>query len=372
MRRRIAIDGRPISDRFPGIGRYVFNLVRELPEVAEDHFTVVLDRGAPQHRFALDSLERAGVELIYCDGDPRSARGWLGASRLGPRLSLSLLHATSPFLPAAPGCPVVLTMHDLIPLRVDGTMRPVMRWLYRILLHRALRAAAHVLAVSETTKDDLVALGVEAAHITVTPAAPDPHFRRTGPAAVEDLRLRLGLPDRYVLFLGGNRPHKNLTVLLEAWERVRRLGDESHGLVVAGNQDPRWESPSEHAGELGLEDVVFLGEVAEEDLPALFSGATLFVQPSLWEGVGLPLLEAMACGVPVACSAVAGLEETAGGAALGFDPRRPAEVAAVMAEALANPALREDLAARGRARVAPLSWRETARCTAAAYARVLA
>jgi alpha-1,3-rhamnosyl/mannosyltransferase len=172
-----------------------------------------------------------------------------------------------------------------------------------------------------------------------------------------------------VLYLGSNKPHKNLVRLIEAWRIVTSSFQlPASCLIVAGVWDERYPEVKLRAAELGLGDrVIFLGPVAESDLPALYSGATLFAFPSIYEGFGLPVLEAMACGVPVVCSNVSSLPEVAGAAALLVDPLDVDGLAAAIGRVLADGNLRAELRQKGVAQAARFTWEETARRTLAIY-----
>ncbi|MCL4396030.1 MAG: glycosyltransferase family 4 protein [Chloroflexi bacterium] len=221
-----------------------------------------------------------------------------------------------------------------------------------------------MLAPSVSTRQDLVSiLGVPLNKVDVVPLAADARFVPQPAAEIERARAKYTLPPEYVLSVGINKPHKNLSALLDAWRQV----DSPARLVIAGPWDTRYPLENQ-AGSAG---VTFLHEVADADLPALYAGALLFVMPSLYEGFGLPALEAMACGVPVVCSNAASLPEVVGDAALLFDPTRVEEIAAALQRALAARALRDQLAARSRDRAAQFSWERAARETLRVYASVV-
>lgn len=171
-----------------------------------------------------------------------------------------------------------------------------------------------------------------------------------------------------MLYMGINKPHKNLVFLLEVFSELKT----EVKLVLAGKEDPRYPEARRKAERLNLgESVVFLGEVADNDLPMLYNGAELFVFPSLHEGFGLPVLEAIACGTPVVCSNTSSLPEIVGDAALTLDPLdREAWVAALM-EVLDKEALRAEMREKGLKRAAAFSWEETARRTWKAYQSTL-
>jgi alpha-1,3-rhamnosyl/mannosyltransferase len=174
-----------------------------------------------------------------------------------------------------------------------------------------------------------------------------------------------------VLYLGSNKPHKNLERLVRAWERfVHERGEQFSlpHLVIAGHLDPRYPEVRHMVETRGLRNTVrFVHNVAEDDIPGLYSGADIFVFPSYYEGFGLPPLEAMACGVPVLCAYASSLPEVVGDAALTFDPYNPLELTAELRRLLETPALREHLRVRGTQRARAFSWEQTARATLAVY-----
>ena len=201
----------------------------------------------------------------------------------------------------------------------------------------------------------------------------DARFFPRPEAEVAEVAARLGLGRPYVLYLASNKPHKNLVRLLQAWSLVAAdRSIEPCQLVIAGHWDARFPEAREAARRLGLmERVQFAGEVEERDLPAAYSGARLFVFPSLYEGFGLPVLEAMACGAPVICSNTSSLPEVAGDAAVQVDPLDVQGLAAAMARALADETVRAGLRERGLLRAAEFTWERTARATLAVYRSAL-
>jgi alpha-1,3-rhamnosyl/mannosyltransferase len=178
------------------------------------------------------------------------------------------------------------------------------------------------------------------------------------------------LPEKYVLYFGSNKPHKNLPRLVEAFARWHTESRESQiRLVVAGQWDVRYPEAKQRAEDLNA-PVLFIGSVDDAALPALYSSATAFVFPSLYEGFGLPPLEAMACGVPVVCSNAASLPEVVGDAALLVNPRAAEEIAAAITRVLTDAALRDELRAKSLVRASQFSWERTARATLRVYESV--
>jgi glycosyltransferase involved in cell wall biosynthesis len=228
-----------------------------------------------------------------------------------------------------------------------------------------------VIAVSETTRAELLArYRLPPARVAVVPEAAASHFAPPAAAVLGAVRERYGLTHPYVLFVGFLEPKKNLGTLLEAIARLRRRGAwGTTELVIAGA--PGWgAAPAPRVQALGLERTVrFLGPVPDADLPALYAGALAFAFPSLWEGFGLPVLEAMAAGAPVVASNRGALPEITAGAALLAEPE-PEAFADALGQLVGDAAVRERLRAAGLARAADFSWERTARETLAIYRAV--
>jgi alpha-1,3-rhamnosyl/mannosyltransferase len=361
----IVIDTRTATDHFPGIGRYVANLAQVLRQVAPDlNLSLLTDPSAMATCLTLPDLPH-----IACCASPFSVRQQWAVPAALRRARATLYHSPYYLMPYRPGVPTVLTIHDLIPLLFPHHSTAQARLLFRWAMALALRAARRVIAISEATRRDLLAhFRVPAAHVVVAPEAADPSFRPRPAAEVETVRRKYGLSGQYILYLGSNKPHKNLLHLVEAFSR---LTPHTSHLVIAGVWDPRYPEVRQRAEALGLEErVCFLGPVAESDLPAVYSGATLFAFPSLYEGFGLPVLEAMACGAPVVCSNTSSLPEVAGDAALTFDPTSIDAIADALRRLLSDSELRAELRTRGLHRAAQFSWERTAQETLAVYESV--
>jgi alpha-1,3-rhamnosyl/mannosyltransferase len=273
-------------------------------------------------------------------------------------------------MPYRPGLPTVLTFYDLIPLYFPAYVSWRARLSFHFTMRLALRTADRIIAISEASKRDLLAaFQVDPARVTAAPLAPDPRFSPQSAATTAALRTRYALPETFLLYLGINKPHKNLTALIQAYAR---LPASAPPLVIAGAWDARYPEARTTAHTLDLGDRVrFLGPVAETDLQALYTAATAFVFPSLYEGFGLPVLEAMACGTPVACSNVSSLPEVAGDAALLFAPGDVPALAETLERLIEDHTLRAGLRQRGLARAAQFTWAQTAAATLGAYRKLL-
>jgi alpha-1,3-rhamnosyl/mannosyltransferase len=363
-------DTRVVQDHFPGIGRYSFNLARSLGPLLERTEKLVLlrDPAAPS-RHDLRALAGERVSVVDVAAPVFSLSQHWRIPALLRRLRVSVYHSPYFVMPLLPGVPAVVTVHDLIPLRTDGSSGRIHKLILVAALGMALRSCAAILTPSRATADDLRHYSAHAAgRVEAIPSAVDPSFHPQPRDLVERTLARLSVPDRYVLYVGSNRPHKNLPRLVEAWARV----DWREGpLVVAGPWDPRIPAARRRAEELRLGNRVrFLGPVSEEDLPRLYAGATLFAFPSECEGFGFPIVEAMSCGAPVACSNAGALAEVAGGAAELFPPHDVGVMAEVLTGLLADAERRADLARRGSQRAAPLTWEATSRQVLSIYRKL--
>jgi glycosyltransferase involved in cell wall biosynthesis len=257
-------------------------------------------------------------------------------------------------------CPVptVVTVHDLGYLHHPETHRPSDRWYLDWTTRRHARMAAHVIADSHATCQDLIQhYGGNPGRISVVYPGRDEALARVEDAGIiAAARQRYGIRGRYLLYLGTLQPRKNLARLVEAFARLQ-LADNDLQLVLAGKKGWLYEDLFVRVRRLGLDGrVVFAGYVADGDKAALLSGATALVYPSLYEGFGLPILEAMACGVPVLTSNVSSLPEVAGEAALLVDPLNVEAMAAGLSRLVADAGLRRALVERGHAQVRQFSW----------------
>jgi glycosyltransferase involved in cell wall biosynthesis len=369
---RIGIDGRYIQDHFPGIGRYTYNLIKGLTEVApEGDFVVFHSPQLLNTRYDLDEVgRRPNVQLVPVDVPAFSLKEQYRLPWLAKSLALDLLHSPYYVKPYWLPCPSVVTIHDLIPSIYPQYLPSRWRaWIFRATAGLALRSAVRVIAVSESTGRDLKRFfGTPLEKIVVTHEAADERFRPLPERETEAVRRKYGLPRRYILYLGINKPHKNLVHLLEVFS----ASQTEVKLVLAGREDLRYPQAREAAERLGLGGkVLFLGEVADDDLPLLYNGAAFFVFPSLYEGFGLPVLEAMACGTPVICTNTSSLPEIVGDAAITLDPLdREAWLGAVKL-VLESEALREGMRERGLRSARMFSWEETARQTWEVYRAIL-
>jgi glycosyltransferase involved in cell wall biosynthesis len=346
--------GHAAGYRQTGVSRYVERLLASLPAALRPGDQLVPLRSGDG--VAADPRRRAAWE-----------QGILPA--LAVRRRLDLLHGPVNVVPLAAPCPLIVTVHDLAYLRLPEVVPERRRRYFTALTRLSVRRARRVLAVSESTKRDLVELlGVDERRVAVTPLAADERFRLLSPEALARFRGAAALDRPYVLYLGTIEPRKNLPALLRAFEAI--AADLPHLLVIVGPDGWMTESFYETLRRMRhRERVRRVGFAPAGDLAAWYGAADLFVFPSRYEGFGLPVLEAMACGTPVVTTNVSSLPEVADEAALCVDPADDAALAGAMRRVLADPALAADLRTRGLARAGEFSWSRTAALTVDAYHR---
>ncbi len=367
---RILIDGRTIQDHFPGIGRYVYNLILALAPQVEGELWVLVDDRAHNTRYPLSDLARpAGVRLINTHVPVFHWREQTRLPALIRELQPDVVHFPYNVRPFRLGLPSLLTLYDAIPRRFPGYFGRLRRWQIEIIQRLAIHSSQAFVAISEATARDFQRYyGLASGRITVTPLASDPCFHPQDADAIAALRRRLHLPSSYILYLGSNKPHKNLPRLIVAYAQLRRQLADAPALVIAGHWDDRYPAARRLVTERHLGAFVqLLGPVSNDDLPLLYAGASLFVFPSLYEGFGLPVLEAMACGTPVACSRTSSLPEIAGDAAVLFDPTETGAITTAMLRLLQDEELRQDYGQRGISQAGRFCWSQTAAGTLACY-----
>ncbi len=371
----IAIDYTAAVQQRAGIGRYTRELVGAL---------LRLEEAREAHRYTL--FAAAGGRTASVGEFPPAVRRrflplndeWVARLWHRARLPIPVETFTGPIdlfyspdfvlPPTRPRTRTLLTVHDLSFLRYPDHFVPkLVQYLSRV-VPESVRRADRVLADSEATRADLVdLLGTPPEKVEVLYSGVDERFRPEGePGERERLRARYGLDRPYVLSVGTIQPRKNYIRLIRAFARLPVSGVM---LVIAGARGWLYEEVLAEAARQA-ERVRILGFVEDEDLPALYRGASLFVFPSFYEGFGLPVLEAMACGVPVVCSCASSLPEVAGDAALLVDPHDEEGLREAMERALEDEGLRREMTARGRARAAAFTWERAARGLMAAFAEV--
>ena len=373
---RVTLDLSPSVQGRAGLGRYAGELAAALQTSCPQDEQLALFINDPQGRSPQPPLDRLPVTRRTLANKP-----WRLSTLLGHCLRLAqdgwvgrpdIFLATEHLLPHLRHTCSVFTLHDLIFRFFPEAHLPLNRWFLNLMMPRFLRAADAVIAVSECTRQDAVrCYGLPEAKIHVIYEGVNARFRPAeDPTCLAAVRQRYGLAERYLLYVGTIEPRKNLLTLFEAM-RVADLNNLQ--LAIVGTKGWLYGPTFERVRCLGLEGrVLFTGFVPDDDLPALYQAAEAFVFPSLYEGFGLPVLEAMACGTPVVCSAAASLPEVAGQAALLVPPQDVAAWTAALTRITSDAALRAELSQRGRRQAAKFSWEKAAAQTRQLYRQVYA
>jgi glycosyltransferase involved in cell wall biosynthesis len=363
---RIGIDARKLADY--GIGTYLQGLLAEyagLPEPPE--VVLFLRRGMETLLPEMPENWR----LVEVEAPGYSAREQLTVPLAALRARLDVLHVPHYVIPLLYPFRMVVTVHDIIHVLFPEFLPNALSFAYaRMAIRAAVRRARVLVAVSETTADDLVRLfGAVRERLRVIPHGVHGEFLATGEAVSDERRReRFGLRPPYLLHVGNHKPHKNAEGLLKAYQLLaQRSRPQVPPLVLVGGFSPDGEM-ARRSRAMGLGDRVrCIGHVEREELAALYRGASAFVYPTLYEGFGLPILEAMACGVPVVAGDAPAVREVAQDAVVRVNPRDVVELAAAIRRVLEQPELRAQLAAAGRARAHEYSWQRAAAATLAAY-----
>ena len=369
---RIAIDGRKLHDY--GIGTYVRNLLRQLARQGGTNEYVVFCRPID-----CDAIEELGPRL-------RAVVETAGAYSIAEQFALpmalrregaELFHAPHYVLPPLTPCRSVVTIHDCIHLRFPQYLPSTLGYAYaRGQMWTATHRAARVITVSEASKRDILHyFHIPESRIEVIYNAIDDRFWQEPPAdEVARVRERYRLTDPFVLYTGNIKPHKNLERLIEAFHLLRQNSPNLSNvqLLIIGDEISKYATlrRAVHRHKLH-KHVRFFGFVPDQTLAALYRLADVFVFPSLYEGFGLPPLEAMASGTPVITSNVSSLPEVVGDAAIMIDPHDPKAIAEAMHRVLTDPGLRADLRARGLARAREFSWERSIKRVREIYDEVM-
>ena len=366
---RVAIDARKLHDF--GIGTYIRNLLRQLARIDSETDYVLLSPQADLHVAAqLGPNFRAVLE----PSPNYSLREQIHVPWVLRRERPDVFHAPHYVLPAAVGCRSVVTIHDCIHLMFPQYLPNKAAYAYaRASMWAAVKRSNCILTVSEASKRDILHFfNVAPEKIVVVYNAIDEHFWLTPPEEeVSRVRERYQLDHQFILYVGNIKPHKNLGRLIEAFAGLRRTGFEDLKLLIIGDEISKLPSlrRAVHGHKLH-KHVRFLGYLSEGPLRALYRLASLFVFPSLYEGFGLPPLEAMASGTPVVTSNQSSLPEVTGDAAVLVDPYDVASIEDGMRRVLTDPALAADLRRRGPERAREFSWVRSVEKTRAVYGQV--
>lgn len=358
MRIGILIYGldRPLS----GISRYTTELVQALIDLPNAPEIVLLCAGGA------GPLEKLDVPQVHIPGCKRLpgliTLGNALLPLLARRYKLDVVHdptGVTPFALGGGGAKTVVTVHDVIPYSYPNVSTRLDTLIYHRWLPRILPRVDGVITVSESSRQDIMRyLNISPDNIYTTVEGVNSAFKPASSDEIARIRNKYHISEPYILYIGSVEERKNLSRVLEAYAR---LGETTHKLVVVGAKKWKYQQINETLATLDLGDrVVFTGYVAEADLPILCSGADVFVFPSLYEGFGLPVLEAMASGTPVVTSNVSSLPEVAGDAAITVDPYDVDMITDAMHGLLTTPERQHEFAEKGLLRAAAFTWERAA------------
>ena len=366
---KIAFDLRRIGN--PGIGRYMKCLVEEILQQEPGHdYLLILPADA------LDTIRSNGANVTRIPGESRyySIREQVELPRILREHKVDLLHSPHFLLPLSRPCPTVVTIHDVVYIAYAQDMQSRLgRLYYSVMMHASSRLATRIITDSIFSKNEIVRLlGVDPGTVSVIYPAVDTAFRPVPDSSEREALLsEYGIDREYILYAGIYKGRKNHAGLLRAFQHFLARGGEAQ-LVIAGPMNEGEHQLQHLADELRIADhIVFTGFITDSDLGALYSAARVYACPSLYEGFGFTVLEAMACGVPVVCSDAASLPEVAGDAAVYANPKNSEAFAEALYQIFTNDDLRQEMIERGWRNLQRFSWRQAAARSLAAYSDAL-
>lgn len=354
-----------------GVGYYAENLLGSMMKVAPEHDFMLFSNRDMSAVWTPQASEKLYGERYF---PVRAA--WMQAVLPGSlrRVRPDVCHFPNYLAPIFSDCPYVVTIHDMTLFITPRFHRFKKLVLDRTLIPHVARKASSIITVSRSARDDIVRyLKVPRSKVRVVMNAVSPAFHRvTDEAIIKAVHAHYGLHVPYILYVGTIEPRKNLVRLIQAFAQLKKRG-LPHKLVLVGQPGWRCEPIYAEVEKQSLQrEVIFTGYVRFEDLPALYSGAESMAFPSLYEGFGLPVLEAMACGTPVVTSVSSSLAEVAGDAALLVDPYSVREITEALHRIHTNRGIASDLSEKGFERAAHFTWENAARSTLELYEQVVA
>jgi len=384
---RIGINALFLQKPATGLGQHLINLLRALDKCDRRNEYVLLSPrfrrayAVTRPQFSDRFHEVEVVTMLARLGENFEKLWWeqIGIVSASRKEQVDLLHSPYFASPLLSPVPTVVTIHDVIPLILPEYGRRQSSQLYNWLVATAARRARAIIAVSECSKRDIErTLGIPGHRIHVIGNAVDTeqYYPVTDSWKLKAVRERYSIPQRYLLYFGGFDTRKNVLRLIRAYASILPRMEEKIPLVIAGRLHllghPLYPDPRPLVRELGLENhVLFTGQIREEDKAPLYSGAELFLFPSLYEGFGMPVLEAMACGTAVITSNGSALPEVVGDAGVLIDPTSEEAIGQAILELLADHDRRADLAARARLRARGFNWSQVAEQTVRVYEEVM-
>lgn len=383
---RIGIDATALPSRPVGAGNYIIQLIRAMAGRNMDDESIP-DGNQLKGLNLVVFVQRSRLELLNVEETPnlhlivtpdlspfmRLIWEQISFPMLANNQRLDLLHSLHYTMPVAYPGRTVVTFHDMTFFLYPHHHTLPKRFFFRFFIRLSARKAVALIADSESTRQDTIRLvGVSPGKIFTAPLGVTQEFRQIPDKTIhQQVRQKYQLPEHFMLFVGTIEPRKNLPILLQAYASVADQMQHHH-LVVVGPKGWMVEAISRQTGQLSISDKVnFTGYVEQDDLPLIYNLADVFIYPSAYEGFGLPVLEAMACGTPVITSNVSSMPEIVGEAGVLIAPNNTHALAQAMVELINDPIARQRLSIKGQERAAAFSWKRTAEKTIAVYRHVL-
>ncbi|MCK4431428.1 MAG: glycosyltransferase family 4 protein [Candidatus Aminicenantes bacterium] len=376
---KIGLDVDSLTIKSGGIGRYAVNLINHVAKI-------LLNEGQNEififfhHSFDRDLIHKHS-HLKFIDKYTNIKSNVLRKGIFLPfsmrRLKMDLFHGLDhigiPFLYEDKRCKYVVTIHDLITRIYPSKFTKKHRLVQNTLLPHILRKADRIIAVSNSTKNDIIKFYPEYAHkIKVIYEGVESQFFPRSNHEIEKTLDKYNVDFRYILFLGTVEPRKNIIRVVDAFIQLKQEGNIEQKLIITGRKGWLYKDIIEKINKTPFsQDIIFTDFVDDEDLPSLYSGAEIFLYPSLYEGFGLPVLEAMSCGSPVITSNLSSLPEIAGDAAILVDPMNVEEIVQAMEKLLRDRELRKELKRKSLERAKFFSWEMAAKETLHLYEDIL-
>jgi glycosyltransferase involved in cell wall biosynthesis len=374
---KIAIDARMMDAPYTGVGRYTKNLIAALRGIDEKNQYILIVRD----NFNSEAFLDKDFKIVSWNYSPYSLKSIFLLHKLLVEEKIDFFHSPFCVVPLLARCPVIVTIHDLMAIKYPRFFtgrsflaRLLGRTYFKIFMMLSIKKARAVIVVSNQIKEDLIDFMPQARDkITVIYEGVEESFRKIEEVTkIAIFRERYNLRGKTILYLGSTRPHKNLPRLIKTFGELTSQLDIECQLVIAGEKDKNLLVLKNLSHELGLTNrIVFLNHLSPEELLLLMNAAEIFVYPSLYEGFGLPPLEAMACGTPVVASNRASIPEVVGDAAILVNPENDQEIASAMLRLLTDYNLRQELIMKGYHRFPLFSWNNAAEQTLQVYQKVV-